>query len=98
MGNTIIDGQGHPHQMAGLLDLVTSFETPKRHLGYCNLTALGFLEGQFSGHEFHYASTVSAKGSALFEAHDADGTKLDDMGLQTGKYAGSFAHIIDRRP
>ena len=98
MGNALIDGQGTAHQMAGLLDLVTSFETPKRHLGYRDLTGLGNVQGRFSGHEFHYASTIEAKGDPLFQAQDADGLYLGEIGLQSGPHAGSFAHIIDRRP
>ena len=99
MGKTLIDKQGTPHAMAGLLDLVTSFEKPKLHLGYRDLIQKSdFLEGNFSGHEFHFASTIEANGQPLFAAKDADGNALPDMGLQSGAFAGSFAHIIDRRP
>ncbi|MEM7241180.1 MAG: cobyrinate a,c-diamide synthase [Pseudomonadota bacterium] len=99
MGKTLIDKKGHAHKMAGLLDLVTSFEHPKLHLGYRNLLQkTSFLEGLFAGHEFHFAATIEAHGDPLFSAEDADGNRLPDMGLQSGQFAGSFAHIIDRRP
>ena len=99
MGDALIDKQGKSHSMAGLLRLVTSFEHPKLHLGYRRLEAKGSLfEGVFSGHEFHFASTLTAKGDPLFSAEDADGNVRQDMGLQSDQFAGSFAHIIDRRP
>ena len=96
MGKTLIDKDGHAHEMAGLLDLVTSFETPKLHLGYRKLSSHGFLDHDFYGHEFHYASTLKSSGMPLWRAQDADGQDLGDMGLQSDAFAGSFAHIIDK--
>lgn len=96
LGNTLIDADGAPHQMAGLLDLETSFATRKLHLGYRNIAATaGPLQGAWTAHEFHYATTVSARGDPLFTATDATGTVLPDMGLRHGHVSGSFAHIID---
>ena len=46
-------------------------------------------------HEFHYASTLTSDGDALFTACDAEGTELPPMGLRLGRVSGSFAHVID---
>ncbi|GFE64262.1 cobyrinate a,c-diamide synthase [Litoreibacter roseus] len=97
LGKGLVDANGVRHQMAGLLNLETSFQAPKLHLGYRMLSASkGPIQGHYRGHEFHYATTVSAAGDPLFDAHDADGIALDPMGLRHGRVAGSFAHIIDR--
>ncbi|MEP5153271.1 MAG: cobyrinic acid a,c-diamide synthase, partial [Planktotalea sp.] len=96
LGDGLIDASGTRHKMAGLLALETSFETRKLHLGYRSLTAAqGLFKGNWTAHEFHYASTIRAKGTPLFQAKDATGTELNDMGLQAGHISGSFAHIID---
>jgi len=97
LGKGLTDAGGIRHKMAGLLDLETSFETRKLHLGYRNLTPLG---GPFSmplkGHEFHYATTLHAAGTPLFCATDAEGASLPHMGLINGNVCGSFAHVIDQ--
>lgn len=97
LGETLIDADGTPHTMAGLLPLATSFASRKLHLGYRNITAAsGPLKGQWKAHEFHYATTLHAKGTPLFNATDATDAALPDMGLCQGRVSGSFAHIIDR--
>ncbi|MBS1303702.1 cobyrinate a,c-diamide synthase [Loktanella sp. SALINAS62] len=97
LGQTLTDADGTTHKMAGLLDLHTSFQTRRLHLGYRNLMAAqGRMAGSWAGHEFHYATTLSATGQPLFTATDAAGTALPDMGLVAGRVAGSFAHLIDR--
>ncbi len=96
LGETLTDANGIIHQMAGLLPLGTSFATRKLHLGYRTLSARqGPFQGRWSGHEFHYATTVKAKGTPLFTAKDAEGTELPPMGLIHNNVSGSFAHIID---
>ncbi|GLQ34021.1 cobyrinic acid a,c-diamide synthase [Amylibacter marinus] len=97
MGQGLIDADGTRHQMLGLLDLETSFETRKLHLGYRRLSPYGFWQGDLMGHEFHYATTLRARGQPLFAAKDAENSSLGDIGLINGHYAGSFAHIIDRQ-
>lgn len=96
LGDGLVDAGGTRHQMAGLLRLETSFAKRKLHLGYRNLTPQG---GPWSiplkAHEFHYATTLGAKGDPLFQATDAEGTALNPMGLRSGTISGSFAHIID---
>ena len=96
LGQGLIDAQGERHQMAGLLQLETSFPKRKLHLGYRHLSAAhGPFKGDWTAHEFHYASTLNAHGIPLFKARDAEETELPDMGLIQGNVSGSFAHIID---
>jgi cobyrinic acid a,c-diamide synthase len=99
LGQTLADAEGHVHRMSGLLDLDTSFASRKLHLGYRTLcTETGPLAGRWSGHEFHYCTTLRAEGEPLFHATDALGETLPPMGLRRGRVFGSFAHIIDRAP
>ena len=99
LGDGLIDAEGRRHAMAGLLRLETSFAARRLHLGYRHLTGRAApVEGDWAGHEFHYATTLVAKGKPLFDARDADGAALPPMGLQQGSVCGSFAHVIDRRP
>ncbi|MDO6590682.1 cobyrinic acid a,c-diamide synthase [Loktanella sp. D2R18] len=96
LGNALTDADGETHKMAGLLSLQTSFATRKLHLGYRDLWAgHGPMRGAWKGHEFHYATTVVAQGTPLFQAKDAEGQALPEMGLMNGNVSGSFAHIID---
>ena len=97
LGDSLTDAEGHVHPMAGLLRLETSFAARRLHLGYRHLEAgAGPFKGSWRGHEFHYATTLSARGDPLFAAQDAEGTALPGMGLRLGRVAGSFAHLIDR--
>jgi cobyrinic acid a,c-diamide synthase len=98
LGEGLIDADGHRHEMLGLLPLVTSYATRKRHLGYRRLHSLApdLFEGSLSAHEFHY-STVVSEGAAdrLFDAEDALGQPLGAVGLRRGTIAGSYMHLID---
>ena len=97
LGQGLTDAAGHRHQMAGLLGLETSFAARKLHLGYRHLTSLGgIFDGRLTGHEFHYATTLAAKGAPLYAACNAEGEELAPMGLRDGFVSGSFAHVIDR--
>lgn len=97
LGEGLEDADGTRHEMLGLLPLETSFRKRKLTLGYRRLTALPGApwDGPLMAHEFHYA-TIAQEGDAprLFRATDATGTDLPDMGLQIGRVAGSFAHVI----
>lgn len=98
LGDGLIDAEGRRHAMAGLLRLETSYADRKLHLGYRDLTTdTEPFAGAWAGHEFHYASTVKAEGTALFTATDAEGNALAPMGLRQGKVFGSFAHLIAPR-
>ena len=101
LGEALTDAEGQAHRMAGLLPLATSFAERRLHLGYRALTLLqegplGHARQRFRGHEFHYATTLSAGGEALFTAADSSGTNLGSVGLRRGSVAGSFIHLIDR--
>ena len=96
LGKVLTDADGVQHKMAGLLDLGTSFEYRKLHLGYRMITAnTGLFKGTWTAHEFHYATTAFANGKPFLSASDATGKVLPDMGLTQGRVSGSFAHIID---
>ncbi len=102
LGETLTDADGTRHNMAGLLPLETSFAERRLHLGYRRLRGydgqkardIGVV-GQFTAHEFHYATTLRAEGEPLWQAEDAEGIALPPMGLVNGNVSGSFAHIID---
>lgn len=97
LGKQIIDEKGQGFDMAGLLDVETSFKDPGLHLGYRRLTGLaGWLTGAWLGHEFHYTKTVRQSGEPLFTAKDSHGTDLGPMGLVKGRVCGSYAHLIAR--
>ena len=96
LGQGLIDAEGVRHQMAGLLNLETSFEVRRRHLGYRRLSPSGGpWRAPLAAHEFHYSTVISSEGNPLFSAQDAAGNPLPDMGLIEGKVMGSYAHIID---
>ena len=91
---TVADGSVHP--MAGLLPVATSIATPRLHLGYRIVTATtGPFAGSWRAHEFHYATTLHARGTPLFTARTADDEDLPPMGLIRGRVSGSFAHLIE---
>jgi len=97
LGNSLTDADGISHKMLGLLPLETSFAKRKLHLGYRHVTAKqGPFIGKFAAHEFHYATTTSAQGPALFSATDAEGNDLGPMGLSKGPICGSFIHLIEK--
>ena len=102
LGQAIIDRDGTRHEMAGLLPLVTTFENPKRHLGYREIEtispfALGQRGQKWRGHEFHYTQIAyQGQGQPLFQVQDAYGQDLGPQGLRVGSVAGSYLHLIDR--
>jgi cobyrinic acid a,c-diamide synthase len=102
LGEVLIDREGQPHRMAGLLPVTTSFAQPARHLGYRRLkllegSPLGSKDTNFRCHEFHYAREVErGEAAPLFTAGDARGKTLGDLGMIRGSVAGSYMHLIDR--
>ncbi len=98
LGEALIDADGTRHAMAGLLPLVTSFQTRKLSLGYRILRPLGDapFPAALSAHEFHYSTIISESAAErLFAAETVDGKALGEIGLRRGPVMGSFAHIID---
>ncbi len=57
LGNSITGRDGVNHEMCGALDLETSMQDARLHLGYrkVDLSAAGYA-GELKGHEFHYSS------------------------------------------
>ena len=96
LGKAITDSTGQRVNMTGLLDLETSFENPRRQLGYRNMTLLSEapLPRTSRGHEFHYTHAIHENGQALFTATDKDNTDLGKCGLVSGSVAGSYLHLI----
>jgi cobyrinic acid a,c-diamide synthase len=100
LGRGLEDADGETHEMIGLLGLETSFRKRRLHLGYrrarlrtaCSLGAAG---AEVFGHEFHYASTVSASGDALVDCRDASGSEVPEQGARRGSITGTFFHVID---
>jgi len=98
LGDGIMDADGKMHPMAGLLQLETSFQQRKLHLGYRSLTTHDFAYGDLlNAHEFHYTTVIKEEGEPLFTSHDALGTDLGKAGLRDGTVMGSYMHVIDGR-
>ncbi len=96
LGEGLIDSEGKRHAMTGLLQLETSFENRKLHLGYRKLSTTDFALGDtLNAHEFHYTIPTLEKGDSLFEVKDAFGEDLGSFGLRKGTVMGSYMHVID---
>ena len=100
LGRALIDAAGVPHEMAGLLGLVSSFATRRITLGYREATLLddgplGQRGARYRGHEFHYATIVERNDDDAFaEVVDAYGGPLVPAGGRRGLVSGSFFHLI----
>jgi len=100
LGESLEDGAGTMHRMAGLLSHATSFARPSLHLGYrqAQLLAdspLGKAGTGFRGHEFHYAALATDGGDeVLLELADGEGRKLGACGGRRGHVTGTFVHAI----
>lgn len=102
LGRTLTDAEGRVHVMAGLLDLSSSFAQRKLHLGYrlarlAGDCALGPAGVEIAGHEFHYASIVSEKGSPFARVIDAYSEEERPAGLRDGGVTGSFFHAMAKK-
>jgi cobyrinic acid a,c-diamide synthase len=100
LGESLEDAAGRRHPMTGLLGHWTSFAKRKLHLGYrtarlLSASVLGDAGTVIRGHEFHYASQMSAAGDDPFaEVADAEGRPLDAPGGRRGHVTGTFFHAI----
>jgi cobyrinic acid a,c-diamide synthase len=100
LGESLEDAAGRRHAMTGLLGHWTSFATRKLHLGYrtarlLSASVLGAAGTVIRGHEFHYASLMSAGGDEPFaDVADAEGRLLDMPGGRRGCVTGTFFHAI----
>jgi len=100
LGAGLVDATGQRHEMVGLLGLETSYAVRKFNLGYrkaelLDACALGSAGDILTGHEFHYASVLSAPDEPLFELQDSDGHNLAQRGSRRGLTTGCFFHLID---
>ena len=99
LGSEIIDCKGKHHNMFGLLNLVTSFEKKKLHLGY-RLAKLKNKNNDLHnskilrGHEFHYTTTIEQKDEELYDVFDANNNKVSETGSFKNKVSGTFFHFL----
>jgi cobyrinic acid a,c-diamide synthase len=102
LGESLEDADGTTHAMTGLLGHATSFHKRKLHLGYreARLTAdsrIGAAGTRLRGHEFHYASLMSAGHDDPFaDLTDAQGQPVSECGGRRGNVTGTFFHVIAR--
>ena len=100
LGESLEDKAGQRHAMTGLLGHSTSFATPKLHLGYRTARLLSdCLLGRggtiVRGHEFHYASLLSAGADEPFaELADSENRMREKSGGRRGRVTGAFFHAI----
>jgi cobyrinic acid a,c-diamide synthase len=100
LGQTLIDAQGTPRAMTGLLSHATSFADRRLHLGYRTARLLqdgplGGAGGAVRGHEYHYARLIDPGSDAAFaELFDAEGRSLGPSGGRRGFVSGTFFHAI----
>jgi cobyrinic acid a,c-diamide synthase len=102
LGQGLTDASGARHAMTGLLGHATSFAQRRLHLGYREARLLaecpiGTARTRVRGHEFHYATLVSAADDApLAELADGQGRPLGPSGGRRGHVTGTFFHAIAR--
>jgi cobyrinic acid a,c-diamide synthase len=102
LGQGLTDASGARHAMTGLLGHATSFAQRRLHLGYREARLLaecpiGTAHARVRGHEFHYATLVSAADDApLAELADGQGRPLGPSGGRRGHVTGTFFHAIAR--
>ncbi|MEP1585897.1 MAG: cobyrinate a,c-diamide synthase [Tateyamaria sp.] len=99
LGAALIDKEGIRHEMAGLLNLVTSYEKRKFHLGYRRAVLQAPLPGfdtgaALRGHEFHYSTILDEPDAPLANVFDADGNPVPETGSRKGHVTGTFFHLI----
>lgn len=99
LGETLVDGSGTRHAMAGLLGLITSYEKRKMHLGYRLAELATPIPGhgagsRLRGHEFHYSTILSQPDEPLARVTDAEGAEVTETGSRRGRVTGTFFHLI----
>ncbi len=100
LGESLEDADGTTHAMTGLLGHATSFHKRKLHLGYREArlavdSRIGAAGTRLRGHEFHYASLMSAGHDDPFaDLTDAQGQPVSECGGRRGNVTGTFFHVI----
>ncbi len=103
LGAGLVDAGGARRRMAGLLGLVTSYETRRMHLGYRRATLREAMPGhpagaRLRGHEFHYSTILEQPDAPLADVLDADGAPTAETGSRRGAVTGTFFHLIAAEP
>ncbi len=102
LGQSLEDADGVTHAMAGLLSHATSFARRRMQLGYrearlLSQSALGQRGDVVRGHEFHYATLISAgDDEPLVDLSDGQDRPLGPAGGRRGRVSGAFFHVIAR--
>jgi cobyrinic acid a,c-diamide synthase len=99
LGAGLVDKEGTPYAMTGLLGLETSFARRKMHLGYRKAELHSPMPGlpagaQLRGHEFHYATILVQPDAPLASVRDANGADVVETGSRRGHVTGTFFHLI----
>jgi len=99
LGESLEDAAGRRYAMTGLLGHSTSFAKRKLHLGYRTVrlladTSLGAAGAIIRGHEFHYASLVSAGDDEPFAEMVGSKNAAVPAGGRRGRVSGAFFHAI----
>jgi cobyrinic acid a,c-diamide synthase len=100
LGEGLEDADGVTHAMTGLLGHTTSFQKRRLHLGYREARLLaqspiGAAGTVLRGHEFHYASLISAgSDDPLVDLSNAQGQPVAERGGRRGHVTGTFFHAI----
>jgi cobyrinic acid a,c-diamide synthase len=100
LGEGLEDADGVTHAMTGLLGHSTSFQKRRLHLGYREARLLaqspiGAAGTVLRGHEFHYASLISAgSDEPLVDLSNAQGQPVAERGGRRGHVTGTFFHAI----
>jgi cobyrinic acid a,c-diamide synthase len=99
LGESLEDGGGETHIMAGLLPVATSYARRKLHLGYriakpLDDGPLGRKGARLVGHEFHYASIICQEPGNFADVTDASGVSLGASGHRNGQVTGTFFHVL----
>ena len=100
LGESLEDAAGQRHAMTGLLGHCTSFaKRRKLHLGYrtARLLSDGVLGrggAIIRGHEFHYASLISAGATSRSPSGRQRGPRAEKTGGRRGHVTGTFFHAI----
>lgn len=99
LGEALIDEHGNRHAMAGLIGLVTSYQTRRLHLGYRQAELLAAMPGfpvgaTLRGHEYHHCSIIEQPDAALASITDASGNTVSETGSYRDQVTGTFFHLI----
>lgn len=98
MGHSIIDTDGIPYPMIGVLDTITDFQNKTRTLSYQtfeNMHTDTPLPMHSKGHSFHYATTHQASKAPLGMLTNTYTHTPQQSGARQGSAYGSFYHMID---